>query len=471
MLDTTGRHAVTGAPIDPGGAAGFDVAVWTTQGDRSRLLAGPCGARPASDRPTAAVIEVRTAARHQTMDGFGFALTGGSAELIRGLAPAARKTLLVELFSNFDGGIGVGVLRIGIGATDLSRAPFSCDDCPPGEADPALSRFSLAAGDPDLVPLLREILAIRPDLRIVATPWSAPPWMKTNGSFVAGALRPECYGVYARYLVAFVEGMRANGIPIAAMTPQNEPLNFKNEPSMVMEAAEQAAFIGGHLGPALREAGLGDVALFCFDHNCDRPDYPLAVLADARARPFIAGVAWHLYAGTPAALATVAAEHPDLKMWLTEQWVGADGGFGPDLAWHVRNVVVGAIRNGARAVLEWNLAGDPAHGPHTPHGCAECVGALTIDGASIERNVSYYVIAHLSRFVPPGSVRVFSTEIDALPNVAFATPDGRVVLLVLNDGAAAMTFDIRWAGRTVSDTLTAGAVATYVWEAGAEAQA
>ncbi|NVO17764.1 MAG: glucosylceramidase [Rhodoplanes sp.] len=450
--------------MDDTRAAGT-VEAWTTHGDRSRLLDHRRGLFDDADRPAAAAIEVRTAERHQVMDGFGFALTGGSAELIRGLAPDTRKALLVELFTTLRSGIGVSFLRIGIGATDLSRAVFSCDDCPPGETDPELTRFSLDAGDPDIVPVLQEILAIRPGLRILATPWSAPPWMKTNGSFVAGSLKPEFYRAYAGYLVAFIEAMRARGIRVAALTPQNEPLNVKNEPSMTMTAAEQAAFIGDHLGPALRDAGFGDVALLCHDHNCDRLDYPLTVLADARARKFVSGVAWHLYAGSPEALAMVAAQHPDLTMYLTEQWVGDDGAFGADLAWHVRNVLVGAIRNGARAVLEWNLAGDPDHGPHTPRGSAHCVGALTIDGGAIVRNVSYYVIAHLSRFVPPGSVRVFSTAVEALPNVAFATPDGRVALLVLNDGAAATTFAIRCNGRSVTDTLAAGAVATYVWPA------
>lgn len=451
--------------MDDTRTAGVPVEAWTTHGDRSRLLDHRRGLFDNADRPADAAIVVRTAERHQVMDGFGFALTGGSAELIRALAPDNRNALLAELFSTRGSGIGVSVLRIGIGATDLSRAAFSYDDCPPGETDPALTRFSLDAGDPDIVPLLKEILTIRPDLRILATPWSAPPWMKTNGSFVAGSLKPEFYRTYADYLVAFVRGMRARGIPIAALTPQNEPLNVKNEPSMTMSAAEQAAFIGGHLGPALHAAGFGDVALFCHDHNCDRPDYPLTVLADARAKKFVSGVAWHLYAGSSDALSMVAAQHPDLTMYLTEQWVGDDGAFGSDLAWHVRNVLVGTIRNGARAVLEWNLAGDPAHGPHTPRGSAHCVGALTIDGGAIVRNVSYYVVAHLSRFVPPGSVRVFSTAVETLPNVAFATPDGRVVLLVLNDGAEAMTFDIQCDGRAMTATLAAGAVATYVWRA------
>ncbi|MBK5961553.1 glucosylceramidase [Rhodoplanes elegans] len=464
-MATVAESPVVTSPVaaTPTDATRLAVEAWTTYPNQTRLLSRKT-LREAGERPDAGlVIAVRPATRHQTMDGFGFALTGGSAELIAGLPAARRSALLNELFSVDGGGAGIGLLRLSIGPSDLSRAVFAYDDAPPGAAGPSPAQFDLDAGDVHVVPVLKEILAVRPDLKLLATPWSAPPWMKTNESFVAGALKPDCYGAYAAYLVAYLAAMRARGITIHAMTPQNEPLNVKNEPSMTMTAAEQAAFVGGHLGPALRAAGFGDVALFCYDHNCDLPAYPLAVLADPQARRFLSGVAWHLYAGTPEALAEVAAVHPDMAMWITEQWVGTDGTFGPDLAWHVRNVLIGAIRNGARAVLEWNLAGDSAHGPHTPRGCGACVGALTIDGPAVAaRNVSYYVIAHLARFVPPGSVRISSTALDMLPNVAFATPDGRIVLLVLNDGGAPTRFTLTCDGRTVTDTLPPGAVASYV---------
>ncbi len=436
---------------------------WITHGDQTRLCERRRDDPPPG--PAASAIEVRTSERLQAIDGFGFALTGGSAELIHRLASDRRRALLQELFS--DAGIGVSVLRVSIGASDLSRRSFSYADRPPGK-NPGLSGFDLAAGDVEVVPVLKQILAVNPRLTLVATPWSAPPWMKTNASFVGGSLRHTHYQAYADYIVAYIRAMRDHGIEIHAITPQNEPLNGKNEPSMEMTAAEQAEFIGRHLGPALRAANL-DVALFCHDHNCDRPDFPLAVLADRDARPFVSGVAWHLYAGTADALSEVGRRHPDLKMYLTEQWVGADGRFADDLVWHMKNVVVGTLRNGGHAVIEWNLAGDPAHGPHTPGGADSCVGALTVDGESIVRNVSYYVIAHLARFVPPGSVRVRSTDLDGLPNVAFETPRGHAVLVVLNDSGRDRSFDIRCNARSATVALTAGAVATCVWPTGAPA--
>jgi glucosylceramidase len=258
--------------------------------------------------------------------------------------------------------------------------------------------------------------------------------------------------------------MRENGIVVHALTPQNEPMNQKNDPSMGMEAAQQARFIKRHLGPALQEAGLADVELFCWDHNCDMKEYPLAVFADADARRYLTGSAWHLYAGDISALSEVHRTYPDMKLYFTEQWVGADGQFAGDLMWHVRHVLIGSLRNWSRVVLEWNLASDPSCGPHTPGGETHCVGALTL-GQGIARNVAYYVIAHAARFVRPGSVRVHSDGPALLPNVAFRTPSGHIVLLVLNDSSEPQSCPIRYRGKEALATLPAGAVATLVWRA------
>jgi glucosylceramidase len=233
---------------------------------------------------------------------------------------------------------------------------------------------------------------------------------------------------------------------------------------MIMEASEQAEFIKDHLGPALLAAGLADVELFCWDHNCDVPEYPLEVFADAEARRYLTGSAWHLYGGDISALSEVHQLYPEMKLYFTEQWVGSDGQFGGDLMWHVKNVLIGSIRNWSRVVFEWNLASDPFCCPHTPDGEARCVGALTI-GEEVTRNVAYYVIAHASKFIRPGSVRIYSDQQASLPNVAFLTPAGDIVLIVLNGGAESRSFTIQFQGKNALATLPAGAVGTYVWRA------
>jgi glucosylceramidase len=255
--------------------------------------------------------------------------------------------------------------------------------------------------------------------------------------------------------------MKANGITIHAITPQNEPLYGGNNPSMVMQAAQEKDFIKNNLGPAFQAAAIV-TKIIVYDHNCDRPDYPTEILSDAAARAFVDGSAFHLYAGDVSALSTVHNAYPDKNVYFTEQWTGANETFSSNLKWHLKNVIIGTMRNWSKVSLEWNLANDPNYNPHTAGGCSECKGALTI-GASITRNVSYYIIGHVSRFVPPGSIRISSTQLGDLSTVAFLTPQGKKVLVVENDGNIDATVRIRYKGQFATTSLPAGAVGTYVW--------
>ncbi len=413
---------------------------------------------PQEPLPTIEIDDSRT---FQPIEGFGFALTGGSAYLLAGLAQADRADLLQELFGPTDASVGLSCLRLSIGASDLGRNDFTYWDLPPGTADPDLARFNITACDPEVIPVLQEILRINPTVKIIASPWSAPPWMKTNGGFIAGSLKPECYSAYARYFVQYVQVMRGLGIHVSAVTPQNEPRNPKNEPSMVMTATEQAEFIKGYLGPELRK-GAPETEILCWDHNCDEPEYPLAVLADVEARAYISGVAWHLYNGLPEAMSTVWAHYPEKKVYFTEQWVSAHDDFMGALRWHTKNVVVGGLRNWCRTALEWNLANDPEFLLHTPGGAVGALGGITI-GATIGRNPGYYLMAHSARFIRPGSVRVHSSEVAPLPNVTCLTPDSRLVTVVTNDSDRAIRFRVRHQGAYATLELGAGDVATLRW--------
>jgi len=409
------------------------------------------------------VINVDEASTYQTIDGFGYTLTGGSAEVINSLNSSVKQQLLQELFGSADASISVSYLRLSIGASDLNEAPFSYDDMPTGQTDADLSSFSLQPDMANLIPLLKEILAINPDIKLLATPWSAPVWMKDNSSFMGGSLQPQYYSVYAQYFVKYIEEMKAQGIKIDAITPQNEPLHPGNNPSMLMTAAQQAEFIKNNLGPAFQEAGL-NTKIIIYDHNCDRPDYPISVLNDAAARAFINGSAFHLYAGDISALSTVKAAYPDKALYFTEQYTPSTGSFEGDLKWHLKNVIIGSMRNWSRVSLEWNLANNGSFGPHTDGGCTTCKGAITVQsGSSFSRNVGYYIIAHVSKFVPPGSVRISSTTVGNINNVAFKTPLGKKVLVVENDGNSTATFNIQYNGKWVVTSLPAGGVGTYVW--------
>lgn len=408
-------------------------------------------------------ITVDDTASFQSIDGFGCCLTGGSAGHLMRMDPANRAALLRELFASDGTNIGISYLRVSIGSSDLDARAFSYDDLPAGQTDPSLLKFSLAPDHEAVIPVLKEILAINPKLLILGSPWSAPAWMKDNDDTRGGRLQPQFYAAYAKYFVNYIEGMKAEGIRIDAITVQNEPLNANNNPSMLMPAQEEANFIKNDLGPAFRKAGL-ETKIILYDHNCDHPEYPISILNDPAAKKFVDGSAFHLYGGQISAMSLVHQAHPRKALYFTEQWMGAHSDPKRSLDDHVADLVVGATRNWSRNVLEWNLASDSNYQPHTDRGgCDSCQGVVTIDGNKVARNAGYYVIAHAAKFVRPGSVRIASNSFTTLPNVAFKAPDGRMILVVLNKGASPRHFNIRDKGRQVECELNGGAVATYVW--------
>jgi len=412
-----------------------------------------------SDLP---VIEIDSSHRFQTMDGFGFSLTGGSAQHLIRMSSDKRAALLRELFDTDANHIGISYLRLSIGASDLNAYPFSYNDLPDGETDPEMEKFDLGPDREDVIPMLKEILAIHPHLLIMGSPWSPPKWMKTNNDTRGGSLKPEYYPAYAKYFVKYIQQMQAEGIRIDAITVQNEPLHPGNNPSLLMLAEEMGEFVKNHLGPAFEQSGIA-TKIIVYDHNCDRPDYPISILDDPEARKYVSGSAFHLYGGTIDALAAVHEKYPDKELHFTEQWMGAPGDLSKDMPHHIKQLTIGATRNWSRTVLEWNLANGPDHKPHTDRGgCDRCLGGITLEGDRITRNPAYYVVAHSAKFVRPGSVRIASNELAGLPNVAFHTPDGKTVLIVLNESGSTQTFHVKNNEQQFNSTLQRGAVATFI---------
>jgi O-Glycosyl hydrolase len=450
--------------INPEKFVKTDVMFWLTKADSTiRFKRQNVALNFSSSAASNNTIIVDSTQTFQTIDGFGFALTGGSAYLINRLPATDRNNILHELFTSDSTFIGVSYLRISIGSSDLNDHVFSYDNIDANLIDTALMNFDISPDTYDLIPVLQSIVALNPNIKILGSPWSAPTWMKTNKNSVGGSLKPEYYGVYARYFVKYLQAMKSNGITLDAITVQNEPEYGGNNPSMVMTAAEQAAFVKNYLGPAFRDANI-TIRIIIFDHNCDHPGYPITVLNDADARQYIDGSAFHLYGGDISALSTVHNAYPDKNVYFTEQWVGGSStnNFAGDLKWHVKNLIIGAPLNWSKNVLEWNLASDPHYQPHTLGGCSTCLGALTI-GTSISRNVGYYIIAHASKFVKSGSVRIGSSVVSGLPSVAYKTPEGRKVLIVMNEGSSTQSFNIKFGDKYVTTSLDAGSVATYVW--------
>lgn len=477
--------AVAAAPACAAPSDG-KVQVWLSTADKSKLLShekplafGP--ARGASTR-----IDVDTSKRYQEMVGFGASITDSSAWLITSKMNAAqRRALMQELFGG-GAGLGLSFTRLSIGGSDFSLRHYSLDDMPPGQTDPELKHFSIEPNRADVIPVTKEALAINPKLRVMASPWSAPAWMKINDNLVQGTIMREAYPAFAEYLRRYIDAYQAEGIPIFALTLQNEPhYEPKNYPGMRFVPGERAAFIGRHLGPLLAQHH-PQVRILEWDHNWDEPESPAEALADPAAAKYISGIAWHCYLGDAKAQSILHDAHPDKDAYMTEcsplrrAWFMTckeQGGKCPAsldaIAWadtleyFVRTEIIDTTRNWARGLQLWNLVLDENHGPHAG-GCDVCRGVVTVNSSTgeVSRGVEYYTLAHASRFVRPGAVRVASTSgQDGLESVAFQNADdGSLALIVVNSARQNRRFTVRTKGRSFTYAMAAGSVATFTWK-------
>jgi len=404
-------------------------------------------------------VELDDRVTHQEVDGFGASFTDSAAYLIHQvLSEDVRNDLMEKLFHP-EKGIGLSVLRNPMGASDFARTIYSYDDVPEGEADPQLQRFSIAHDEEDIIPLLKRALTINPDVKLFASPWSAPGWMKTSGSMITGELKPEYYPAYAEYFVRFVEAYGKAGLPVYAVTPQNEALFVPpHYPGMLMPPEAQAEFIREHLKPAFRRQKLA-AKILCYDHNWDRPDYPLTVLEEAGAD--VDGVAWHWYNGEPAAQSRVAQAYPDKEVHFTE---GSGGEWIPPFERafsHVMRMGIEILRNHSKSFILWNMALDENNGPTVPgFGRSTCRGIVRINQQTgeLEYTLDYYALAHFSKVIRPGARRIDCTApIDALRSVAARNPDGTVGAVLFNDSAEAVDVVLNLRGRkAASFRLDAG---------------
>lgn len=446
------------------------VSQWITRTDRSQLFAHqPIGIAFTPKTRATAIITVNPAETFQSIDGFGFALTGGSAQAIIRMSTKARTNLLTEVFGTASNQDGISYIRLSIGASDLNDHVFSYDDLPAGSTDTTMQHFDLGPDKTDVVPVMKEILHINPAIKILASPWSPPAWMKTNNDARGGRLKPVYYPAYALYFVKYIKAMKMAGITIDAITVQNEPLHPGNNPSLLLPAPDEADFIKNHLGPAFAKAGIR-TKIIVYDHNADRPDYPILILDDAKARKYVDGSGFHLYGGEVSALTDVHNAHPDKNIYFTEQMIVGFNDKGVDImnmdiADPVSRVVIGATRNWSRNVIAWNLAADPQFKPYTDRGgCDACQGALTINKDAVAHNLAYYAILHAAKWVRPGSKRIASNEIEHISNVAFKTPSGKLVMIAANTSNEAQSFALHYKNKYATFSLQARSAATYVWK-------
>ena len=465
LLAACGHNSAVG----PGGGPppGPVAQAWITTANQSRLLSQDPDLQIRSTADAfPVVIDVDEGTVYQEMVGFGAAMTDASAYLIQHKLGAQHDAILHELFGR-NPGIGLSFMRVPMGASDFSTHDYSYDDVPAGQTDSTLANFSLAEDRVDKLPALKAALAINPQLKLVGSPWSPPGWMKTTGSLIQGTLLPKFYGSFAEYFRKFIDGYATEGVPMYAITLQNEPAYEPADyPGMRLDPPARAEVIGKYMGPLFASAEIQTLILD-WDHNWDLPSSPLAVLADTVAQQYVNAVAWHCYAGDVSAQDNVHAAYPTKDAYFTEC---SGGGWAPvwadNLKWFVGTLIIGSTRGWAKGVALWNLALDENAGPHLG-GCGNCRGVITINSGTgfVTRNVEYYSLAHASQFVKPGAHRIASTtNVGGLQSVAFKNADdGSKVLIVLNTAAAEVTFAVHFGGKSILYALPAGAVVTLRW--------
>lgn len=454
-----------GPPITPVGIG--KASIWTTTGSKSQLLSkGTDVTLTELKGVTTATIIIDTTVKYQEIEGFGAALTGSSAYVIHEMSGTQRTALLEDLFDP-DKGIGINYMRMTIGASDFSLSNYTYNDMPAGQTDEDLSEFSLSRDEEDVVPVLKQIVGIAPDLKILGSPWSPPAWMKTNSSLLGGKLKTEYYNAYAQYFIKYIQAYADEGIVIDAITPQNEPLHSTAAyPCMEMPATEQLAFIKNALGPAFDAADV-TTKIITYDHNWVNTNYAISILNDATAKQYIAGSAFHAYEGDVSAMSVVHAAAPDKGLYFTEiSGGGWATNFSDNLIWNMQNIFIGTMKNWSKNALLWNLALNPNAGP-TNNGCPDCRGVVTINGNTVTKNEEYYSIGHFSKFIRQGAYRVQSTEFEGstgLISVAFMNEDNSKVLVVTNTSDQGKNFTVKQGHRQFTTLITGKTVATLRWD-------
>jgi glucosylceramidase len=426
------------------------------------------------------MVSVDPGVRYQTVQGFGAAMTDTSAWLIERKTSASARATLMSRFFGADG-IRLNVVRVPIGASDFTRdgRPYTYDDRTAGQTDPGLTHFSIAHDSAYILPALRETRTLDPAAEFLGSPWTAPAWMKTNHSLAnrgdLGRLRSSAYRPWSEYLVKFIQAYERGGVPIHAVTVQNEPRTATSYPGMNFSAASEKNWITHDLTPALAKAH-EHPSLYAGDLGWGpHSTRYLKDLASGPAAYNLDGIAWHCYFGAPSVMSDFHAEYPRLRELVDEC---SPGGPSPT---PTTEIVIASMRHWASIVALWNLALDQHGGPVQPpnRGCPRCLGLATINEHSGEISLtrSYYQLGQASAFVKPGAQRIASTHFvtysyphtyasvvsPGLDDVAFRNPDGAIVLVAYNNSATAIRFGVTWQARTFTHELPPQATVTFVW--------
>jgi len=452
---------------------------WITTVDMQQTLqAQPPLSMEAAPKRTQPDITLDPKKTYQTIAGMGASLEHTTCANLSRLSEEKREEVIERLVSP-ETGIGMNLMRICMGTPDFTGEPwYTYNDMPPGEKDESLANFTIEKDRAYILPVLKKALEKNPELQFYASPWSPPGWMKTSDDIIGGHLYPKYYGVYAQYFVKFIRAYEAEGIPIRAVTVQNEPgVNKRDDvkswwypscqwslvvdedtwwpvPLEIMGHAERD-FIRDHLGPAFRKADL-TTRIWCFDHNLNNLWYPRAILSDANAAQYVEGTAFHPYAGKPEDMGGFREEFPDKSVFLSEgSMFGLKGA----------TKIIAFLRNWASSYNAWVTMIDSNGGPNNgPFKASRTCVTLDADTLEVDYHFDYYMYGHFMKFVRRGAVRIDSGEsTEELANVAFKNPDGSIVLVLVNTSTDKKSMAISLDGSSLRTSIPGSSVVTFRW--------
>ncbi len=406
--------------------------------------------------------------QYQQFTGAGASFTDTAAYLLNSsgaLSSATRNSVMSKLFDPVNG-IGLSFVRNPMGASDLARGNYTYDDMPAGQTDPTLAHFSIAHDLTDVVPLTKQARQLNPNLTVMATPWTPPPWMKDNGSYVQGWLQSQYYAAYAQYFVKYLQAYQAQGVPVNYVSVQNEPTVGGDYPGAQWNGSGLDYFTANDLLPALHSAGLSTKVL-ALDWNWDSyASYGAPAVDDASVRndPNFGGIAWHGYEGDVGEQTTIHNQYPNVPAFDTEHsgglWIG-------NQQKEDMENLIDYTRNWGQSWVKWSLAVDQGNGPHNG-GCTNCTGLVTVHNGDsrsgqVDYTIEYYTMGQLTKFVKPGAHRISSNDNSTIRNVAWKNPDGSKALIAYNESSSSQQVRVNWGNESFAYTLPGGASATFTW--------
>jgi glucosylceramidase len=403
---------------------------------------------------------------YQTLEGFGGTLTEAAAYTWHQMGEKVRMEFLEACYGK--DGLGYTQARMAIDSCDACLGNYSAMD---QEGDEELKSFSIKRDETYILPFLRAAEKVKGEsLSVMLSPWSPPPFMKTNGEKNhGGKLLEKYYGLWADYLCRFVEEYRKNDVSVKRLSVQNEPDATQIWDSCRYDAEEEKRFLKDFLYPAMKRRGLTEVDLFIWDHNKERALERTLAVIDEETRSMVKGVAFHWYSGDHfEALDMIRERFPEKKLLFSEGCVEYSRFSSADQLSNARmygHDIAGDLNHGACAFIDWNILLNSQGGPNHVNNFCDAPMMYDVETGRLEKKLSYTYIGHFSRYLLPGSVRIgMSRYTDEIDVTAFKRPDHKLAAVLMNRTERNMPVYLRLQGQLVKLTVPGDGIGTALLE-------